>query len=261
MTRLGKVLQHRRRMSCVDHGLRYALKTIDHQHQLSFAPYLQSLEKETTPIELNPGQRLNDGEISGIFFIESGLLKCEADSAASLTRGAQLTGGLFAAPHMRADNSIGKVNARTATVGKGAQVLKNHPDLKSQTLFRIARVGPGMPFLAFGLLFVQLGANCFPPDLGWLIGNIAKMTGSPDLGIYTALTTCRLHQMTFETIERLEVDNPVLVLHLYKLLTHLTSRQNEMTINQLATLRSIMSSTATTQPISRKRLAQLSKQL
>mmetsp|Transcript_16685 Transcript_16685/g.37390 ORF Transcript_16685/g.37390 Transcript_16685/m.37390 type:complete len:237 (-) Transcript_16685:33-743(-) len=236
MTRLGKVLKHRRRMSCVDHGLRYALKTIDHQHHLNLAPHLQSLEKETTPIELKPGQRL--GISTGLFFIESGLLKCEADSSASLTRGAQLTGGLFAAPHMRADNSIGKVNARSATVGKGAQVLKSHPGLMSQTTFRIARVGPG-----------------------WLIGSIAEMTGSPDLGIYTALTPCRLHQMTFESIERLEVDNPVLVLHLYKLLTHLTSRQNEMTINQLATLRSIMSSTAPTQPISRKRLAQLRKQL
>jgi len=156
MTRLGKVLKHRRRMSCVDHGLRYALKTIDHQHHLNLAPHLQSLEKETTPIELKPGQRL--GISTGLFFIESGLLKCEADSSASLTRGAQLTGGLFAAPHMRADNSIGKVNARSATVGKGAQVLKSHPGLMSQTTFRIARVGPGMHFLKSSLHFVQLTA-------------------------------------------------------------------------------------------------------
>ena len=245
----------------MDHGLRYALKTIDQQHHLFLAPHLQSLEKETTPIELKPGQTLSDGEISGIFFIESGLLKCEADSSASLTRGAQLTGGLFAAPHIRAGDSIGHVNARSATVGKGAKVLKTHPGLKSQTTFRIARVGPGRPPLNLFYIAFSFGANCFPCDLGWLIGNIAEMTGSPDLGIYTALTPCRLHQITFETIERLEVDSPVVVLHLYKLLTHLTSRQNEMTINQLATLRSIMSSTAPTQPISRKRLAQLSKQV
>eukprot|EP00578_Thalassiosira_sp_NH16_P005198 CAMPEP_0181137492 /NCGR_PEP_ID=MMETSP1071-20121207/33735_1 /TAXON_ID=35127 /ORGANISM="Thalassiosira sp., Strain NH16" /LENGTH=102 /DNA_ID=CAMNT_0023224251 /DNA_START=257 /DNA_END=562 /DNA_ORIENTATION=+ len=96
----------------------------------------------------------------------------------------------------------------------GAMMAQNH-------IFRLARIGPG-----------------------WVIGSISDIMGQDIPGTYTALTPCRVHHLPFESIEDLEVENPVLVLHLYKLLSHLAARRQEMTIGQLATLRSIMSATA-----------------
>lgn len=73
------------------------------------------------------------------------------------------------------------------------------------------------------------------------------------------MTACRVHHLSFETIEELEDTNPALTLHLYKLLAHLMARRQEMTIGQLATLRSIMNATAPTKPISRRNMAAVNK--
>ena len=91
-------------------------------------------------------------------------------------------------------------------------------------------------------------------QIRWVIGSISDIMGQDIPGTYTALTPCRVHHLPFESIEDLEVENPVLVLHLYKLLSHLAARRQEMTIGQLATLRSIMSATAPTKPISRSKM-------
>jgi len=231
----------------VDHGLRHALREIDTQHGLTLARHLESLEKFTTPIEIQVGDRLNDAGSEnhlnldrGLYFVESGLLKCEHDSTASLTRGRSRT-SMFPTPHLRSStDSIGQLRARTATVGRCTNMLKNNPSVlmdHHSNIFRLARIGPG-----------------------WVIGSISEFTGHEIPGTYTALTPCRVHRLTFETIDELEVDNPVLVLHLYKLLSHLAARRQEMTIGQLSTLRSIMSATAPTKPISRSRLKAISNQ-
>ena len=92
-----------------------------------------------------------------------------------------------------------------------------------------------------------------------MIGSISDLVEQDIPGTYTALTPCRVHHLTLETIEELEVDEPVLVLHLYKLLSHLSARRQEMTIGQLATLRSIMSASAPTRPISRSKMRAIGK--
>mmetsp|Transcript_9447 Transcript_9447/g.20438 ORF Transcript_9447/g.20438 Transcript_9447/m.20438 type:complete len:596 (+) Transcript_9447:1310-3097(+) len=237
----GAQLRHQRKVSMVDHGLRHALSEIDTQHSISLGIHLQELEKHTTPIEINVGDKLNDtgnpesrSMPPGLYFVEAGLIRCEHDSSASLTRGTR-QGSLFAAPHMTSSaDSIGHVNARSATVGRTANLLKQNPQgamLAQSAVFQLARIGPG-----------------------WVIGSISEFTGQEIPGTYTALTPCRVHHLTFETIEELEVDNPVLILHLYKLLSHLSARRQEMTIGQLATMRSIFSSSAPSKPISRKKM-------
>lgn len=222
----------------VDHGLRHALREIDTQHSLRLARHLTPLERHTTPIEINAGDKLNDHGHEhnlprGLYFVEAGLLRCEHDSSASLTRGRSRS-NMFAAPHMtNSANSIGRVQARTATVGRCANLLKKNPGvlLDQNHVFRLGRLGPG-----------------------WVIGNISQFMGQDIVGNYTALTPCRVHHLTFESIDELEIDNPVIILHLYKLLSHLAARRQEMTIGQLATLRSIMSATAPTKPISRRQM-------
>ena len=102
---VGRQQRYRRKASIVDnapdHGLRYALEAIDAQHNLSLSKNLQSLEKFTDAIELNAGDNLNYAGSEhlprGLYFVEEGLIKCEYDSSASLTRGRT---SFFAAPHL-----------------------------------------------------------------------------------------------------------------------------------------------------------------
>ena len=61
-------------------------------------------------------------------------------------------------------------------------------------VFRLARIGPG-----------------------WVIGSMTGFMGKDIPGTYVALTPCRVHHLNFETIEELELEQPVLILHLYKL--------------------------------------------
>ena len=221
---------HLRRMSQVDIGLRLALKQIDEQHNLSFANYLQGLAEYTTAMDLKAGEQLDLPR--GLYFVESGLIKAEHDANSSLTRGRQR---LFATPVMgRSTDSIGQLNARSATIGRGQAVLKSAPGMMSQFshTFRLARVGPG-----------------------FVIGCISECTGQEIPGTFICMTESRVHYLPFETIEELEISNPVLIMHLYKLLAFLGARRQELTIGQLSTLRSIMSSTAPSKPISRKSMA------
>ena len=150
MTQVGDELRHKRKISMVDHGLRHALREIDKQQNLSMSKNLQMLERFTTPIEINAGDRLNDvGNENnlprGLYFVESGLVRCEHDSSASLTRG-RTRSGLFAAPHLSSSTeSIGQLRARSATVGRCANMLKKNPGamMAQNHIFRLARIGPG----------------------------------------------------------------------------------------------------------------------
>lgn len=70
---------------------------------------------------------------------------------------------------------------------------------------------------------------------------------------FLAVTKCRLHFISFNNIESLEENNPRLVLKLYKLLSYLMAKRQEVTIGQLGTLHSIMSAPALKKPIGRSR--------
>lgn len=71
------------------------------------------------------------------------------------------------------------------------------------------------------------------------------------LSFILEVTNCRLHYISYEKVAELEVINPVLVLKLYKLLSHLMTKRQEITIAQLATLHAIMGSPACKKPIGR----------
>jgi hypothetical protein len=61
-----------------------------------------------------------------------------------------------------------------------------------------------------------------------------------------------MHYIPYSKILEAEEKNPVLILQLYKLLSYLMAKRQELTISQLSTLHSIMSAPAATKPISRK---------
>jgi len=153
ITKLGNELKHERTVSMIDHGLRHALHDIDLQHNLSLSQHLIALEKYTTPIELNAGHKLNDAgnedQMGGLYFVESGLLKCDYDSSASLTRGTRGRRSLFVSPRLSSStDSIGQLRARSATIGRAAKALKKAPvsNMNMSQTFRLARVGPGVSF-------------------------------------------------------------------------------------------------------------------
>lgn len=58
------------------------------------------------------------------------------------------------------------------------------------------------------------------------------------------MTKCQLHHISFDKLKEVEEEDPVLVLTLYKLLASLMTKRESVTINQLATLHSIMGSQA-----------------
>ena len=86
---------------------------------------------------------------------------------------------------------------------------------------------------------------------GWVIGSIEALSGLINNASTVAVTSCRLHFISFKKIEELEEKNPVLALKLYKLLSLLMAKRQEITIGQLATLHSIMSAPALKKPIGR----------
>lgn len=236
----GKKQRHQRITSMIDNGLRYALRKIDEQHDLEFSNHLAELEKYAVPRELEVGELLNEHGSEylqrGLYFIESGLIKCSIDATASLTRGRQRAGQIMEL--RRNDMSIGQMHARSGMLARKAAMIKNSPRnnmLQVENTFRLGRFGPG-----------------------WVIGTISEFTGQDIPGAYQCVTPCRVHVLTFEVIEELEIEKPALILNLYKMLAHLMSRRQEMTIGQLSTFRSIMSS-APTKPPSRRSLIAVNK--
>lgn len=94
--------------------------------------------------------------------------------------------------------------------------------------FRLARVGPG-----------------------WVLGSLEALSGNMHPGSVIAVSNCKLHYISYKKLEEIEAEDPVLILHLHKLLAFLMSKRQSVTINQLATLHSIMSSPAQKKPIGR----------
>jgi hypothetical protein len=90
-------------------------------------------------------------------------------------------------------------------------------------------------------------------------GTLENASGVTPAGVTIAVTRCRLHHLPFPKLAELEENHPFLVLRLYKMLSHLMARREEITIEHLSTLHGIMSSPAHSKAISRNALKALSK--
>lgn len=242
-----------RRMSVDDDGFAYALQQIDSQHGTDAATELEELRSLTQVIELKEGEslyhdshgNLKDERERGLFFIEAGLMKVERDPSLTLTRGSKASlkrkgmGTIYATPRITKSNSISDLHVRTPTIGRESEMLKNTSRVRASTKnVRLARFGPG-----------------------WIVGAQESCSQLMIPGLYSAVTNCRLHHLPYRAIEELEHENPFLVLKLFKLLSRISARRQESTIQQLATFHSIMTSLAPTKPVSRVTMAAIQNAL
>lgn len=245
-----------RRMSVDDDGFEYALKQIDSQHGTDCALELEDLHPFTQVVELKEGESLYhdlNGHLTnqrerGLFFIEAGIMCCERDPGLTLTRGSTASlkrngagnTSIYATPRITESMSVSDLHVRTPTIGREAAMLKNLSRSRSALTktVRLARFGPG-----------------------WVVGaqEICSQLIIP--GMYSAVTTCRLHHLPYRSIKELEDKNPTLILRLFKLLSRVSARGQESTIQQLATFHSIMTSLAPTKPVSRVTMAAIQNAL
>ena len=199
----------KRSLSNVEDGFLYALRKIDEQHNLHTADELQEFQRHTVPITLEPGESLNIEERSGLYFVETGLMRIRHASGHSTLR---MSSG---APAMSDPTvSLGHLNARTATIGRQQAVWKQDHSTSDYLLepsSRLARIGQG-----------------------WIIGGIEASLGAryPD-SLHVAITSCRLHFLSMDAIHEAETSNPKLAMNLYKILSHLSTKRQEVTIRQL----------------------------
>jgi CRP-like cAMP-binding protein len=156
------------------------------------------------------------------------------------------------------NGSLSQLKARTGSIGKEMARLKagGGNDTTNQS-FRLARVGPGWVLgsieavsgmqhpgsLIAGMTFVSL--------LQKFSITYCRSTLTPSFSLFRTVTPCCLHYISYKKIEEIEEDNPRLVLKLHKLLSYLMAKRQEVTIGQLSTLHSIMSSPAQKKPVGR----------
>jgi hypothetical protein len=76
--------------------------------------------------------------------------------------------------------------------------------------------------------------------------------------LYQCLVSpCRLHHLHYESMKHIEKTNPTLMMKLYKLMSNLSIKRQEMTIGQLNQFVNIMHSASPAGPVSRTTLAKL----
>jgi len=214
-------------------GFVRALRCIDEQHGTSFSDSLSDLESYAKKVELECGETLYEEQHieRGISFIEEGVMKIERYSDATLSRvGSRTTIGI--------SGSLNQLKARSGSIGRQLARMKASMAETPFRTFRVARIGPG-----------------------WVHGSMEALTGLPNPGSTVAVTSCRLHHITFKTLEEIEENHPLLVLKLYKLLALLLAKRQEVTISHLATLHSILSSPAQKPAIGRTQLQSLKTSL
>lgn len=224
-------------------GFVETLNQLDIQHGTCFMPTLSELGKYTTPVVMRKNEYLfkdrhgGHGVISeserGLFFIECGYLKVERDSANTLTRFANSIGQLRPLRNTASMLSLSKLNAKAMS----APSLGATPKEAETHTFRLARIGPG--FVIGG---IEFGFNLRNP------------------GKYKAESSfCKLHHLPYYVIEQIEESEPRLVLNLYKMVSHVMARRHDITVQQLATIHSIIKNPALKKPVSRKAMAILKR--
>eukprot|EP00934_Nitzschia_sp_Nitz4_P003214 Nitzschia sp. Nitz4//scaffold136_size62208//36921//40785//NITZ4_006373-RA/size62208-augustus-gene-0.1-mRNA-1//1//CDS//3329535633//3204//frame0 len=219
-------------------GFRFALEQIDLLHAKEFADDLMELSKHVIPIRMERGDCLfeSDGGIvdeseRGLFFIESGLLRVERNSDLSLTMTRSRSSiGLSSYEPLK---TLKHQHARMGTIGRRVAMLKNGI---ANNPIRIARIGPG-----------------------WVIGTVENATGLRQSGTVVAASPCKLYHLTFDRLESLEKDDPILVLRLYKMLAHLMARREEISILHMSTLQTILTSPAHGEPVNRAALTAMAR--
>lgn len=128
-----------------------------------------------------------------------------------------------------AGGTISGLKVRSGTIGREYARQKASTSNPQQQSFRLARVGAG-----------------------WVVGAVEAVSGMEHPGLHLAVTSCRLHYLSYSKMEKLERKNPLLMLRLYKLLSMTLCRQHQVTIGQLGTLHAIMASPAQLKPVGRK---------
>jgi len=217
--------------TCSERGFRRALQCIDQQHGTKFYEILVGLENFTKPIYLRPNQHLYEGVDTcerGLFFIESGIIKIERDANQKVARTKnEVNKSDF--DGLMVGGSIDAMKCRTGSYGREMARLKASNRGRQQQNFRLARIGAG-----------------------WIVGMTEAVCGIESPGVHIAVTHCQLHHLPYSRINEMEKEKPAMVLNLYKLLSRLMAKRQEITIGQLATLKCIMSSPAQTKPLGRK---------
>ena len=136
-------------------------------------------------------------------------------------------------------DSFGQINARFGLFGCNPSILKQQyqkeqrrkKDEPTQREFRLARYGPG-----------------------YVVGYLEYITGLPSPGHILAVTNCRLHFLPFEFMDDIEIESPLVLMHLYKLLARIIASRYDSATEQLSILRNIISTpgiTTAQKPMSR----------
>lgn len=212
------------------------------QHGTRYTPQLSKLEEYTTPIELQPNESLYESTSlpgRGLFFIEQGVLVrshalcCPRRFLRNLTlavikkieRASTLTANTRSLSSLQSISKLGS-GPSTGNGNNRSQATATHPQ---QQQFRLARIG-----------------------VGWVVGTIEAVSGMENSGIHLAVTFCRLHYLSYSRMEELEKKDPIITLRLYKLLSCIMAKRQELTTQQLGLLHAIMSSPAQNQTVSRR---------
>jgi len=120
------------------------------------------------------------------------------------------------------------LKARSSLVARQVAHVKAQKGAKQA--FRLARIGPG-----------------------WILGEHEALSGLVSSGATaTAVDYCRLHFISYSTLEELEKEKPMLILQLYKLLSKQEALRSELAIGQLATMHKIMSAAPHNRPLTNR---------
>jgi hypothetical protein len=223
------VRKRQRSVSSVEDGFLYALQKIDIQHGLHTADDLLDLGKYTIPVELDAGDILDRQD--GLYFVETGLMRVQHSSNYT-------TMGLYAAPAIPfADSTItlGHLNARTSSIGREMSLRKERKDQKEQS-FRLARFGAGwiIGSIEASAGLRKPGEHIASKSLMLLVRySVSRFILSHPAFVCYLVSDVRLHHLPYSAIQQVETTNPTLTMHLYKLLSHLSAKRQEMTIRQL----------------------------
>lgn len=198
------------------------------QHDVHFASGLVGLQQYTKVVELQPGESLftddSDEKERGFFFIEFGLLRIQQDTSFTHSIGSNVklnSGSGF----VSSQTSIGHLNARDEKLGREGALFKSNAVAgrrKDQAkVFRLGRIGQG-----------------------WVVGTVEGLSGMRNPGVHVAITSCRLHLLPYYQVKELEKENPVLILNLLKMISHLGAKRQERTIEQLSNFFRVLNSPA-----------------